>query len=205
MSSMKSTRININTGGIMSIKVMAMYTNEEIEVLLEQLKKYLFKYPLEVEMVRTLESFIIGDLNLSEEHLRGHMTGSSWIVNKDRNKGLFTLHSKLNKWLQLGGHVDIGESVIEGATREAFEESGLKSVKLLSLDIYDIDIHLIPENHKGKAHYHFDIRYLYEADDREELGISLESKDLKWIPLEELEEYNNEESILRMKRKLEVI
>lgn len=187
----------------MAIKVMSMYTDEEVKDLLSQLTTYQNKYPNESEMIKTLEAFLVGDLNLSIEHLRGHLTGSAWIVNKARDKGLFTLHSKLNKWLQLGGHVDEGESVIKGATREAFEESGLKDIHIINSDIYDMDIHLIPENSKHKAHYHFDIRYLFEAKDDEVLGISHESKDLKWIRLSELENYNKDESVLRMCKKME--
>jgi len=189
----------------MGIKVMAMYSEVEVKDLLVQLDKYQSKYPGEIKSIKLLESFIIGDLNLSEEYLSGHITGSSWIINKTKDKGLFTLHTKLNKWLQLGGHVDDGENVVEGATREALEESGLTNIQLLSPDIYDIDIHLIPENKKHKAHYHYDIRYLYMSDDKEELGISHESKDLKWIPLNELKDYNKDESVLRMKVKLENI
>lgn len=189
----------------MGIKTMSMYSDEEVKDLLKQLTSYKIKYPSEIEMVNILERFIVGDLNLSEEHLRGHITGSSWIVNQTKDKALFTLHTKLNKWLQLGGHVDEGESVINAAFREALEESGLTGIKRLSDNIYDIDIHLIPENKKGPAHYHFDIRYLFEADDQEELGISSESKDLKWIPLKSIEDYNKEESVLRMNRKMEVL
>lgn len=186
----------------MGTKLMSMYDEVEIKELLKQLEQYINKYPNEVETIKTLQSLLVGDLSMSDEHLRGHITGSSWIVNQARDKALFTLHKKLGRWLQLGGHVDEGESVIEGATREAFEESGLKSIKLLSSEIYDIDIHLIPKNDKHESHYHFDIRYIFEGDDLEPLNISQESSDLKWLELAKLKEYNKDESIDRMRRKM---
>ena len=38
--------------------------------------------------------------------LEGHLTGSAWIVNRERTMTLLTHHRKLGKWLQLGGHAD---------------------------------------------------------------------------------------------------
>ena len=53
-------------------------------------------------------------------------------------------HTKLDKWFQLGGHCDGDPDVINVAIKEASEESGIKNIKPLSLEIFDIDIHLIP-------------------------------------------------------------
>ncbi|MCC6643514.1 NUDIX domain-containing protein, partial [Candidatus Peregrinibacteria bacterium] len=61
----------------------------------------------------------------------GHITASAWIVNQDRTKVLLHKHRKFNKWLQLGGHSDSHPLTNEVALREAEEESGLQSVKLV--------------------------------------------------------------------------
>lgn len=133
----------------------------------------------------------------------GHITGSSWIVDKTRQYVLLTNHKKLNRWLQLGGHADGDENIIQVATREAEEESGLKSIKLLNENLFDIDIHLIPENPKDKEHYHYDIRFIFEADITEPLIISNESKDLKWIKVALLEQLTqNDASMMRMTEKV---
>ncbi len=58
----------------------------------------------------------------------GHITGSAWIVDLNRNQALLTYHRKLNKWLQLGGHADGDPNVFNVALREAQEESGLKEI-----------------------------------------------------------------------------
>jgi isopentenyldiphosphate isomerase len=66
----------------------------------------------------------------------------------------------------------------------------------------DIDIHPIPE-HKGvPAHFHYDIRYVFKADENEPLNISSESNDLKWVSLNQLEEYNDDQRLLVMRDKL---
>ena len=152
-----------------------------------------------IELFRT---FVQGDYSkLTPEQSRGHITGSAWIVNASKTKVLMTHHKKLDIWVQLGGHVDLNESVLQGATREAFEESGLKSIQLKDEMIFDLDAHRIPKNKEREEHTHFDVRFCFVADDAEELVITPESKDLKWVSFEDIEDYTNEESIRRMVRK----
>ena len=55
----------------------------------------------------------------------GHVTASAWVLNPDASKTLLTHHRKLNKWLQLGGHADGDTNVLNVATREVMEESGI--------------------------------------------------------------------------------
>lgn len=131
----------------------------------------------------------------------GHITGSAWIVNPNRERFLLTFHKKLGLWLQLGGHADGNPDVLEVAMREAREESGILGVLPLSGQIYDLDIHRIPE-HKGVSeHLHYDVRFVCVADDSAPLTISDESHDLRWLTAVEVLERTSEESILRMLRK----
>lgn len=132
----------------------------------------------------------------------GHVTGSAMIVNHERTHILLTHHKKLNRWLQLGGHADGDGNILNVALREAEEESGLKDVRPLSTAIFDVDIHLIPARKTEAEHYHYDIRYLCEADSRIPLTISDESHDLVWVPLDGVLNYTEEESMLRMVDKL---
>jgi 8-oxo-dGTP pyrophosphatase MutT (NUDIX family) len=88
------------------------------------------------------------------------------------------------------------------ALREAIEESGLKTIEPISEDIFDVDVHDIPARKNEPAHFHYDIRFLFEADDKEKLIITNESNDLRWIPLDRMEEYTTEESVMRMVRKI---
>ena len=82
--------------------------------------------------------------------------------------------------------------------REAKEESGLVSIEFLSPDIFDIDVHEIPAFNDEKMHYHHVIRFLFQADEKEAIKANNESKEIKWVPLEKIEEYSDSPSILRM-------
>lgn len=131
----------------------------------------------------------------------GHITGSSWIVNKQRTHTLLTLHKKLDCWLQLGGHADGDSDIFSVALREAKEESGLKEIYPLSKEIFDIDIHRIPSHKDVPEHLHYDVRFIFEANCLEKITLSDESKDLSWIKITQLHKYNRENSILRMAQK----
>jgi hypothetical protein len=134
--------------------------------------------------------------------LIGHITGSAWIINKERNKALLTHHKKLNRWLQLGGHADGESNIIKVAETEAFEESGLQNLNLISEDIFDIDIHPIPAKGDIPEHLHYDVRFLFTADEKEDLVISSESKNLAWVPLKDLNALTDQNnSIARMAKK----
>ncbi|SIS81792.1 NUDIX hydrolase [Belliella pelovolcani] len=134
--------------------------------------------------------------------LSGHFTASAWVVNKRRTHTLLTLHRKLNRWLQLGGHADGEENLLEVAMKEAQEESGLTSLRFVGNGIFDIDKHIIPQKGDVPEHYHYDVRYLIEAELNEPLTLSNESMDLAWVPFDTVEDvvgYNP--SILRMLEK----
>jgi ADP-ribose pyrophosphatase YjhB (NUDIX family) len=141
------------------------------------------------------------EIFLGKRNMAGHITGSAWIVNYDRSRALLTQHKAINKWLQLGGHTEEGESVNAASIREATEESGLTSLKFLSDRIFDTDVHRIPAKGEKPEHYHYDIRFIFEADDKEEIKISHESIDVRWVELNTIERFNDSESIMRMKRK----
>lgn len=132
----------------------------------------------------------------------GHVTGSAWIVDETQTSVLLMHHRKLDKWFQPGGHADGDSDILRVALKEAQEETGLETVSILSQSIFDVDVHLIPANAKEAAHYHYDIRFLFSADSLQPLTINSESKDLVWVPLSEVERYNNSNSLLRMVRKM---
>lgn len=146
--------------------------------------------------------FVLENQNCFERTLlSGHVTGSAWVANIHCNRILLTRHTKLNRWLQLGGHADGCSDVQAVALREAQEESGLNSLAPWSADIFDLDIHPIPAREKEQTHLHYDIRFAFSADDNEQLVVSAESRDLRWVELDDISSLTSEESILRMVRK----
>jgi 8-oxo-dGTP pyrophosphatase MutT (NUDIX family) len=140
------------------------------------------------------------------DHLPGHITGSAWIINRDRTKTLLVQHAKLKRWLQPGGHADGERDVLNVARREAEEETGLKKITPLRETIFDLDIHLIPDRKDFPQHWHYDVRFLFEANEKDELVISDESTGLKWFELHLLKELTeNNNSIMRMVHKTNIL
>ncbi len=134
--------------------------------------------------------------------LTGHITGSALIVDPDRTQALLLYHAKLLKWLQPGGHADGNPDVLQVAIREAEEETGLTGFRPIQVTPFDLDVHPIPARGAEPAHFHYDIRYLLEAEPDWKLNPNSESKALKWIPLSEISRYNTELSVTRMVDKL---
>lgn len=131
------------------------------------------------------------------EQQAGHVTGSAWIVNQAWDKVLLLHHAKLDKWLQPGGHCDGSDDVIGVAFREAQEETGI-TPKLISEEIFDVAAHDIPEKGDEPAHIHYDMRYLFEADDS--IPLTMEegkAKELRWVPLDEVESLVDDEGVFR--------
>ncbi len=131
----------------------------------------------------------------------GHLTASAWVVDAARSRTLLTHHRKLNRWLQPGGHADGEADLLTAALREVREEAGLKRVRAVSSDIFDVDRHRIPARGAEPEHWHFDVRFLLEADPAEPLVVSDESRELAWVPLGEVARLNLSESLARMVRK----
>lgn len=131
----------------------------------------------------------------------GHLTGSAWIVDPTRTRTLLTRHRKLDKWLQLGGHADGDPDLRAVALREAQEESGLTRLRVVSAAIFDVDRHLIPARKAEPEHYHYDLRFMIEADPAEPLVVTSESKNLAWVSVADVIALNPEESMARMVRK----
>lgn len=129
----------------------------------------------------------------------GHFTASAWILNEKRDKALMTHHKKLNMWLQLGGHADGNTDLLDVARREVFEESGIRKIRLLDHGIFDVDIHSVPKFKEQPSHKHFDVRFIFEAnEDNKKIRFNQESHNVLWIKLDEIKNYSSEVSIRRM-------
>jgi len=131
----------------------------------------------------------------------GHITASSWLLNKDHTHALLLHHKKLDRWFQLGGHCDGDSDVLAVAIKEAQEESGILGIAAISPAIFDIDVHMIPANAKEKEHYHYDIRFLLEVKSDETVTQNSESNELRWIDKNINLLPTNERSVTRMFKK----
>ncbi|MFC1749111.1 NUDIX hydrolase [Pseudomonadota bacterium] len=169
------------------------------QFLTQKLAQYSPHTANEKKMQDDIIHFVNEHTDCFERSLKvGHITGSAWIVDKDRTHALMTHHRKLNRWLQLGGHSDGDSNTLNVALREGLEESGLTDLHPVSEDIFDVDVHLIPTRKEEPDHYHYDVRFLLEADRNAQLVISNESHDLAWLSLDAITQTAPDESIQRM-------
>lgn len=163
------------------------------------LESYVPSGPIDAEARERILRFVRAHDDCFERTLlEGHVTGSAWIVNRSRTRCLLTHHRKLERWLQLGGHADGQTDIFEVAMREAVEESGLTSLRTASTAIFDCDVHPIPARRTEPRHFHYDVRFLLEADDAEPLVVSEESKELAWVALDDVAGLESDESVMRM-------
>lgn len=170
--------------------------------LLQQLQAHQPADDHELAMRNSIAAFVEAHEHCAARSLLlGHLTGSAWIVDEAQTHALLTHHRKLDLWVQLGGHVEDDPNMLSAAWREAREESGLAAVRCLSEHIFDVDVHAIPARPGEPEHFHYDIRYLFQADRHAPLVVSRESKELAWLSLAEIEALTQEESVLRMVRK----
>jgi 8-oxo-dGTP pyrophosphatase MutT (NUDIX family) len=168
--------------------------------LFSLLDHYAASHRGEADNTRRFIDFVVAYERCFDNDLwAGHVTGSAWVMDTAGARVLLTHHRKLGRWLQLGGHSDGDPDTLAVATREAEEESGLEVV-LLDEGIFDLDIHGIPARRNDPAHYHFDVRFLFQAK-ADSFRISAESNELAWVPVTDVTKYTEDESVLRMRRK----
>ena len=166
---------------------MTTIPNDSRASLCKALLLFAKKHPEQQKTADRMLRFITSAPDCFERsHAEGHITGSAWLVNPSGDKALLTLHHKLQRWMQTGGHADGDAAPLRVALREAEEESGIYGIQPVSTEIFDIDIHLIPaRSAKGEpAHYHYDVRYLLRAP-HEEFVVSDESDALAWWSAED--------------------
>jgi len=167
------------------------------EILIEELIAYARRFPEERSTVDRFIGFLMREARSYDRDAIGHVTASIWILDPTRSCVLLTHHKKFNQWIQLGGHADGDMNLQSVALKEGFEESGLTDIKLLSTEIFDIDIHDIPT----RCATHYDVRYIAVSPTLE-YSVSEESHDLRWSPLEQVHTLNKtSKSVARMVQK----
>jgi 8-oxo-dGTP pyrophosphatase MutT (NUDIX family) len=110
-----------------------------------------------------------------DEHAQAdHVTASAFVVSP--LGVVLHRHRLLGIWIQPGGHVDPGENPRDGALRETFEETGLRTTHLEPPVLVHVHVHPGPRGHR-----HFDCRWLLEATDTTLSPGASESHELGWF------------------------
>nr|WP_026316181.1 NUDIX hydrolase [Actinokineospora enzanensis] len=117
----------------------------------------------------------------------GHITASALVFDAAGEHILLTLHPRVGKWLQLGGHCEPYDKTLAGAAlREAREESGIPNLRIDPVPVH-VDVHPITCS-LGLPTRHFDVRFAVRAPDGAIPVRSNESLDLRWWPVDALPE-----------------
>lgn len=119
-----------------------------------------------------------------------HFTASAWLVNQAHDKVLMIYHNIYHSWAWTGGHADGDRDLLAVAKREAMEETGVTEIRVISEDIFSLEI-LTVDGHEKRgvyvpSHLHLNVTYLLEADEAEVLRIKPdENSGVRWFSLEE--------------------
>jgi len=171
-------------------KIVDCNKNLQCINFIDQLNTYLPNNDIEIKNKSEMLKFLQNDNCFNRSNLTEHFTASAWIINEDNTKALTTIHKKLNMQLQLGGHCDGDNNVLRVAITESIEESGITKISY-SVEIFDLDIHIIPEYNGIPEHKHYDVRYLIKVPNDSNLIINdEESSDLIWITMDDKLNYS---------------
>lgn len=130
------------------------------------------------------------------------ITISAYIVLKENGtwKCLVHLHKKIDKLLQIGGHIELGETPWQTVAHEVREESGFglqelqvlqhTADKMIPDGYVQHPVPFIMNTHNvGNQHFHSDLCYGFAASARPKGKVAAgESADLRWLTLDELDE-----------------
>lgn len=174
-----------------------------------QLARLAAREPADGECAARFCAFIQAHPDCAERTLQiGHLTGSAWLVDPSGERVLLTLHRKLERWLQLGGHADGDLDLARVALREATEESGLSGLRLEGeiaganeIVPFALDDHRIPARPGEPEHTHFDVCYVVRASSDLNPVLNHESKELRWWPITDLLQPGVEPFLARMARR----
>ncbi|MEC3952264.1 NUDIX domain-containing protein [Nocardia sp. CDC153] len=119
------------------------------------------------------------------EHAAGHITASAIVFSRDERKVLLTLHPRVGRWIQLGGHCEESDDTVAAAAlREATEESGIDGL-VMAPGLYGAQAHPITCS-LGVPTRHLDLLFKITAPEGAVPVRSSESTDLRWWPVDGL-------------------
>lgn len=115
-----------------------------------------------------------------------HLTASVLIVSADHGRVLLTLHARLQRWLQTGGHCEPGDlTLADAALREGREESGIETLAIDPVPVL-LSLHEVPSCGPIRPSHHLDVQFVAVAPPDALEVVSDESDALAWFAVDEL-------------------
>ncbi len=128
---------------------------------------------------------------LMRENQICHFTSSAWIINQDHTKALILFHNLARQWRWPGGHTDGEGDLLKVALNEAYEETGLKNLKVLNRDIFSLEILAVSAHVRKEqavnSHLHLNAGFIFETSERESFRIKPdENSNIRWMDFTEI-------------------
>jgi 8-oxo-dGTP pyrophosphatase MutT (NUDIX family) len=138
-----------------------------------------------------------------------HVTASALVVDPGGRRVLLRWHARMQRWMQVGGHADPGETdpwLI--ARREAGEETGLDDLAPLAPELERMPVQIVivpvPAGRGEPAHEHADIRYVLATTEPERSQAEAPDATVRWVDFDEaraeITEPNLREFLARVER-----
>jgi 8-oxo-dGTP pyrophosphatase MutT (NUDIX family) len=123
----------------------------------------------------------------SRSQLPLHFTGSALVVHPASRRVLLRWHFKHDRWLQVGGHGDPGETdPLQIALREAREETGLTDlVPWPDGSLRHAVVCYVRPSGSEPEHEHADLRYFLATEHPDAIEPENPDSPLRWLAIDE--------------------
>ena len=123
----------------------------------------------------------------SRSQLPLHFTGSALVVHPASRRVLLRWHFKHDRWLQVGGHGDPGETdPLQIALREAREETGLTDLlPWPDARLQHAAVCYVRPSGTEPEHEHGDLRYFLATGHPDAIAAENEQSPLRWLTIPE--------------------
>lgn len=163
----------------------------------EHLEDYLARNPGEAGRFEALMAQLSATGNIFDRaNMRGHITASAVVLNAELTHVLVIHHNVFKREMPPGGHNEDADPLIQAASREVLEETGVNDIELVMPEgiacPFDIDTHAIAANPlKGEGdHWHHDYTYLFI--DRGGMELTAQLDEVAYAAWRTIEDFSKE-------------
>ena len=166
--------------------------------LISQIESYApFNEQEQQDKAQILAFLRSGTQLLTRDNPTVHLTASAWVVSPDRKQVIMVYHNLYRSWSWMGGHADGDSDLLRVAKKEVMEECGLTELRIVSPDIFSLEILSVAGHEKRgqyvSSHLHLNATYLFEADPTQPLRIKPdENSAVGWVNVEDIPAKTNE-------------
>jgi 8-oxo-dGTP pyrophosphatase MutT (NUDIX family) len=137
---------------------------------------------------RTLDFLTLHPQAVDGTYPPGHVTATGLVLSADRSQVLLTLHARIGRWLELGGHLEeTDDGLVDAAAREAQEEGGIDGLTIAP-DLFAVVVHENLPCRRAPGTDHYDLYFRLFAPPGSAPVISDESLDLGFFDVTRLPE-----------------